>query len=101
MSNPEQHRTTGTAWRGCGLLVLLALAWTQLALATHQFDHPATSADDTCSLCLQLDRTGNSVAPDAPAAAVPDAAAVRPAGAALEPAARRELTARQRGPPLS
>jgi len=101
MSKAQHRGTMRVAWRGCGLLVLAALAWTQLAFASHQFDHPATAPDDTCPICLQLDRTGESVAPVSPAAAWPETAAVCPAGPVLAASSRGALTVRQRGPPLS
>jgi len=101
MSKPEHRVTGGAAWRSCGLLVLVALAWTQLAFATHQFDHPATSTDYTCSVCLQLDRSDDVVVTCATTVDGPDPAAVGAAGPPTRPAARDGLHARQRGPPRS
>lgn len=101
MSKREHQGSAGVAWRRCGLLVLVALAWTQLSLAAHQFDHPASAADYTCSICLQLDRTGDGIVAVSASADAPDAAAGRPAGPPPRPADRDPLTARQRGPPPS
>ena len=45
---------------------LLAIAWLQLSIAVHQFDHVADYVDDTCHVCIQLDRVDAVVghAPD-------------------------------------
>lgn len=37
-------------------LILVALAWSQLAFAEHQFDHDALESSEGCSLCVQFDR---------------------------------------------
>ena len=34
----------------------------QASLATHQFDHAAASLEDTCEICVQLDRSDDAVA---------------------------------------
>ena len=42
-------------------LALLSLAWMQLAIAGHQFEHSAHYAD-VCEFCVQVDRLDNVVA---------------------------------------
>ncbi len=42
-------------------LPLLAIAWLQLTLASHQFDHVADYFADTCRVCVHLDRVDNSI----------------------------------------
>lgn len=37
-------------------LVLVALVWTQFALAEHQFEHDAADTGHDCSFCAQFDR---------------------------------------------
>ena len=37
-------------------LVLAALAWAQISIAAHQFDHHADDAHASCVICVQLDR---------------------------------------------
>ena len=54
-------------------LALVSLAWLQLTLASHQFDHVGTYFDDSCHLCVQLERVGD-VAVDAPETATVTAA---------------------------
>ena len=43
--------------RKASWLALVSLAWLQLTLASHQFDHVAEYFDDSCHVCVQLDRT--------------------------------------------
>ena len=42
--------------RKASWLALVSLAWLQLTLASHQFDHVAEYFDDSCHVCVQLDR---------------------------------------------
>ena len=37
-------------------LPLLTVAWLQLTLASHHFDHVAEYFSDSCHVCVQLDR---------------------------------------------
>jgi hypothetical protein len=37
-------------------VALLPIAWLQLTLAVHQFNHVADYVDDSCHVCVQLDR---------------------------------------------
>ena len=41
-------------------LLLALLAWSQLALAAHQFDHSMADAGDTCAVCLQFERNDDA-----------------------------------------
>lgn len=49
-------------------LALVALAFLQLSIAGHQFDHSVTSVGDTCELCVQFDRLDDVVVEHAPLA---------------------------------
>ena len=46
--------------RKASWLALVSLAWLQLTLASHQFDHVAEYFDDSCHVCVQLDRTDDA-----------------------------------------
>ena len=35
---------------------LLAIGWLQLSIAVHQFDHVAEYVQESCHVCIQLDR---------------------------------------------
>jgi len=37
-------------------LLLVALAWSQLAIAAHQLQHAADEAGELCNVCLKFDR---------------------------------------------
>ena len=37
-------------------VALLPIAWLQLTFAVHQFDHVAEYVEDSCHVCVQLDR---------------------------------------------
>lgn len=79
MANPHRLPRLGPE-PGSGralCLVLLALAWFQLAWASHQFEHVAGDPAGPCVVCAQLDRL-DAVAAEQPAEA---------AGAASGPAA--------------
>ena len=42
-------------------LVSVALAWSQLASATHQLDHQASDLGETCAICLKFDRDDDAL----------------------------------------
>lgn len=46
-----------------GYLVLIALAWFQLAYASHQFEHVIGDLFDACAICKQMQRHDAAVAP--------------------------------------
>ena len=48
----DQKRLRRATW-----LALVSLAWLQLSLASHQFQHVAAYFADSCDVCVQLDRT--------------------------------------------
>lgn len=49
-----------------GWLALAVFAWSQLAAAVHQFEHHANELDETCAVCLQLERNGQAAVDDHP-----------------------------------
>lgn len=66
-------------------LPLLALAWLQLTLASHQFDHVAEYYAESCHVCVQLDRVDETTIDQtrlqdvAPMPSAQPAATLRPA----------------------
>jgi hypothetical protein len=83
--------------RRASWLSLLALAWLQLTLAGHQFDHVVSYLTDSCHICVQLDRIGDTVA-ELPAAAAlaaqPPAQPAQTARPVAEPAFIRNFDSR-------
>ena len=63
LANPTQRRAA--LW-----FALLSVAWLQLAVAIHQFDHVAEYVDDSCQVCIQLDRADDAVANHASSTAI-------------------------------
>ena len=57
-NNPFDQKTL----RRASWLALLSLAWLQLTLASHQFNHVAAYFADSCHVCVQLDRIDDAVA---------------------------------------
>ncbi len=41
---------------------LMPIAWLQLSLAVHQFDHVAEYVDESCHVCAQIDRVDDVTA---------------------------------------
>jgi hypothetical protein len=58
--------------RRASWLALVSLAWLQLLLAGHQFDHVAEYLDDNCHVCVQLDRVDDDAVDSASTASLPD-----------------------------
>lgn len=54
LSDPLKRR--GSVW-----FALLSVAWLQLSVAVHQFDHVADYVDETCKVCTQFDRIDDAV----------------------------------------
>lgn len=57
--------------RRMSLLALLPVVLLQLWIAFHQFDHVTGYAEDTCPVCVQLDRVDAAVDQAADRAALP------------------------------
>lgn len=72
-TTPHRLPTVSAAPRRGRLLyvVLLGLAWLQLAYASHQFEHAAGDFQDSCAVCSNFERLEHSVAPAADAAPLP------------------------------
>jgi hypothetical protein len=66
-----QHGRSGKAGIAIAQFVVILLAWMQVALAAHQFEHTIADLDENCPVCVQLDRTGDACPP---AVAIPDSA---------------------------
>ena len=50
--------------------MLASLAWMQLAVAGHQFEHVDATFADSCEVCVQFDRSDDTVAEDCVPAAI-------------------------------
>ena len=64
MPRQEKQQVAPRLLRRISWLALLSLAWMQLALAGHQFEH-SLSHTDSCEICVQFDRLDDVVASDA------------------------------------
>ena len=65
--------------RRASWLALLALAWLQVSLASHQLEHEVTSVSDSCHVCVQFERLDDVAAHQpAIATAVPHISALAP-----------------------
>ena len=54
--NSLRSKAVFTKPRRFALLALLAIAWMQLSVAVHQFDHSTHAGTEACTVCIQLDR---------------------------------------------
>ena len=66
--------------RGAIRFALLSVAWLQLTIAVHQFEHVAGYVDDSCHVCVQLDRIDDALT----GGAVPVAASATAQGGNLQ-----------------
>lgn len=72
LNTATRTRTVGK--RHLMWLALLIVAWMQIAVAGHQFEHTGAGAADSCEICVQLDRTDGALLP---AGAMPCLAALQ------------------------
>ena len=63
------QRLRGNTW-----LPLLALACFQVTLASHQFDHVDEYTDESCEICVQLDRADDNAVDLSPGKTAPEPA---------------------------
>ena len=75
MVNKNNNLATAKRRRGGIWFALLSVAWLQVSLAAHQFDHSADFLlEDSCHACSHLDRVDDLVAdPSASDFAIPQA----------------------------
>lgn len=66
MPKQEKQQLAPRLLRRTSWLALLSLAWMQLALAGHQFEHSLVYSD-SCEICVQFDRLDDVVAAEADA----------------------------------
>lgn len=59
----RNSRTGMTSNRQLLWLAVFIVAWIQVAVAGHQFEHSAAAVADTCETCAQLERTGGALVP--------------------------------------
>jgi hypothetical protein len=82
-----------------GFVVLLALAWFQVAFASHQFEHVTGDLFDVCTACKHFERQDAAVA-EIPAEIEPAAAPPLLIAKAVRPNAAKALrNYRSRAPP--
>ena len=100
MLSQEKQRITRKWLPRASWLALLSLAWMQLAIAGHQFEHSAAYTD-VCEICVQLDRLDDLVA-ELPAALEVPGPAGHPAIALAEVSVDnpRFTCFKSRAPPL-
>lgn len=80
-------------------LSLVALAWLQLTMANHQFDHVADYFSHSCHVCAQMDRVDEVVNDHAAETLAFDVATIFPV---IVPSITSQILDRQfdpRGPP--
>ena len=61
MVNENKNIAASIVRRRATWIALLPIAWLQLAVAVHQFDHVADYAEESCHVCVQLDRIDAAV----------------------------------------
>ena len=71
MLQKNNNLTGAEQRRGAFWLALFSIAWLQLSVAAHQFEHVAELLDDSCQVCIQLDRADDTVADHPEAASAP------------------------------
>lgn len=81
-------------------VVLLGLAWLQLAYASHQFEHTAADLSDSCAVCSNFERLEYSVVPAVVAALLPQAHPVFPPAPVGSLHTRSERHYAARAPPV-
>lgn len=103
-ATPRTSATTSDAPRErgrVGYLVLIALAWFQVAFASHQFEHVTGDLFDTCTVCKHLQRHDAAVA-QKPAEMAPAAPSPAPVVYAARADAGKVLrNYESRAPPLA
>lgn len=62
MLRKDNNLADAKQWRGALWLALFSIGWLQLSLAAHQFDHVAQQIDESCEVCVQLDRADDGAA---------------------------------------
>lgn len=87
--------------RRLALLAVVGIAWLQLAVAAHAFEHVGAGAADVCDVCAQLDRSGDAPLPDTAGGSAPAAPRSEAVPAVLALVAIRRADVRQRAPPAA
>ena len=87
--------------RRLALLAVVGIAWLQLALAAHAFEHVGGGAADLCDVCAQFDRSGDAPQPETARDSAPAAPRYSAVPAALALVAIRRADIRQRAPPAA
>lgn len=81
-------------------LAVLIVAWTQVAVAGHQFEHYATAFADTCEICTQLERAGGALVPAVADTGLFSAAVVVAVPATASPSVAAAAAYSPRAPPV-
>ena len=80
--NKNNSLATSFLRRRVSWIALLPIAWLQFTIAVHQFDHVAGYVEDSCQVCVQLDRVDAAVddaAEQAPLVSIDALSATAPA----------------------
>ena len=62
MLRKNNNLANAKQWRGTLWLALFSIGWLQLSAVAHQFDHVAQQLDESCQVCVQLDRADDVAA---------------------------------------
>ena len=63
MTSIATQSTSKGVWKVAHLLILF-LAFAQIAIVAHSVEHSVAYPDKSCSICAQLDRLGDACLPD-------------------------------------
>ena len=80
-------------------LLLATLAWVQLSIAEHQFDHALNDTADYCDTCAKFDRLDDAVADEPTAGEAPPLILQTLARDSSQLLGRRHQRPTARGPP--
>jgi hypothetical protein len=81
------------------VLAVFLVAWTQIAIAGHQFQHNGISTTDNCEICVRLDRLDDAAVPASFATLLPCAHGTIDPVEADRPAVCRVFAYSPRAPP--
>ena len=75
LNSLQTYRKDARRWACC---LLGLLFWAQLSFAHHQFEHAVFEADESCVVCLQLERNDDAIVDSDDAAQLPVIGLVTP-----------------------
>ena len=99
--NLPDMRTRRTRRAVSACLLLATMAWLQLSIAEHQFDHEFGETGQYCETCAQFDRLDDVVVDKTPDAVYAAPAASQPPVLTVSRSSQRPARLNARGPPAS